>query len=61
MALIEVKLDTKVEQFIKNEISEKVKEEVAGVQNLWQKNWLLAQAKGIWEKEWDKEWQEIWE
>lgn len=61
MALVEVGLDTKVEQFIKNEVGKKVKEELANFWDLWQKNWLLAQAKGVWEKEWDKEWQEIWE
>ena len=61
MALLEVKLDTKVKQFIEIEVSKKVEEELASFWNLWQKNWLLAQAKGIWEKEWDKEWQEIWD
>lgn len=60
MSLLEVKLDTKVEQFIKNEVSEKVKEEIANLKDFWQEGFLLAQAKGVWEKEWDKEWQEIW-
>ena len=60
MSLLEVKLDTRVEQFIKNEVSKKVKEEIVNIQALWQESWLLNQAKGVWEKEWDKEWQEIW-
>jgi len=60
MSLLEVKFDTKVEQFIKNEISKKVKEEIINLKDFWQEASLFGQAKGIWEKEWDKEWQEIW-
>jgi len=60
MALLEIKLDTKVEQFIKNEVGKKVKEELVNFWDLWEKNWLFEQVKGVWEKEWDKEWQEIW-
>lgn len=60
MSLLEVELDTKVRQFIESEVSRRVKEEVAGLKEFWEENFLFAQAKSIWEKEWDKEWQEIW-
>jgi hypothetical protein len=56
----EIEFNTKVQQFIKSEVSKKVKEEIANLKNFWQADFLLAQAKGVWEKEWDEEWQEIW-
>ena len=60
MAAFKVKLDTKVEQLIKTEVSKTVKKELANFWDLWEKNWLFEQAKGVWEREWDKEWREIW-
>jgi hypothetical protein len=59
--MLKIQLDAKVAEFITKEINKKFEEEFAKAKVLWQKNWLLEQAKDIWEKEWDKEWQEIWQ